>query len=284
MRFASENSRREAKRAPPRVAGRLGDLPLLLPLLLQLLLPLVLAVVTAVGTESADPATSRLQRSNSAPASSGLKGATDQASSSNLKRTGSSPQLTTWDEETPLSQRFTGKPKGLASYGGLIFKQLDRPKVPTEKALLPEPRRQRNRSNFDKENPKLGSIPEAKGLGLLKHKVAQSSPAQILQKTATSLGRTASSLGRASSSSSSSADSSSGSSSRKAADPAGRSSPEAAPKKSKLDQIKECVGACARKVVDGAKSGARVAGKALKVAGTAAMGPGNYAASARKKR
>ncbi|KAI9324830.1 hypothetical protein DFJ73DRAFT_802219 [Zopfochytrium polystomum] len=70
-----------AKRAPPRVAGRLGDLPLLL----TLLLPLVLAVVTAVGTEAADPATSRLQRSNSAPASSGLKGATDQASPSKLE-------------------------------------------------------------------------------------------------------------------------------------------------------------------------------------------------------
>ncbi|KAI9324831.1 hypothetical protein DFJ73DRAFT_802220 [Zopfochytrium polystomum] len=236
MRVASENSRRVAKRAPPRVAGRLGDLPLLLPLLLLLLLPLVLAVVTAVGTEAADPATS------------------------------------------------SGKPKGLANYGGLIFNKYDRPKVPTEKALPPEPRRQRHRSNFDKENPTLESIPEAKGLGLLKHKVAQSSPAKTLQKTATSLGRTASSLGRASSSSSSSAASSSGPSSRKAADPGGRSSPEAAPKKSKLDQIKECVGACARKVVDGAKSGARVAGKALKVAGTAAMGPGNYAASGRKKR
>ncbi|KAI9324143.1 hypothetical protein DFJ73DRAFT_802654 [Zopfochytrium polystomum] len=275
MRVASENSRRVAKRAPPRVAGRLGDLPLLLPLLLLLLLPLVLAVVTAVGTEAADPATSRLQRSNSAPASFGLKGATDQASSSHLKRTGSSPQLTTWDEETPLSQRFTGKPKGLANYGGLIFNKYDRPKVPTEKALPPEPRRQRHRSNFDKENPTLESIPEAKGLGLLKHKVAQSSPAKTLQKTATSLGRTASSLAPPAAAVPQAA---------KLPTPAGRSSPEAAPKKSKLDQIKECVGACARKVVDGAKSGARVAGKALKVAGTAAMGPGNYAASGRKKR
>ncbi|KAI9354265.1 hypothetical protein DFJ73DRAFT_759400 [Zopfochytrium polystomum] len=67
--------------------------------------------------------------------------------------------------------------------------------------------------------------------------------------------------------------------------PAAAAAPQ---KKSKMDQIKECVGACTRKAVSGLKSAAKAsvsaAGKVLKVAGTVAMGPGSYAEKRRKKR
>ncbi|KAI9352239.1 hypothetical protein DFJ73DRAFT_776337 [Zopfochytrium polystomum] len=67
--------------------------------------------------------------------------------------------------------------------------------------------------------------------------------------------------------------------------PAAAAAPQ---KKSKMDQIKECVGACTRKAASGIKNAAKAsvsaAGKVLKVAGTVAMGPGSYAAKGRKKR